>query len=195
MKNLAEWFTDLRKYKSQVLTAEEAGPEIALAPDIPPAPNVIAEAERLIRRYAILPEMAYLPLATWAVATHVPEAFDAFPYIALLSPVKRCGKTRVMEVLELLCARPQRVTTVSPASLFRIMAQVPTLFLDEVEPLRNSRPSEGSQAILAILNAGHRKGATVTRCEPPNWEVRHFPVYGPKMFAAIGGLPGHTGRP
>jgi Protein of unknown function (DUF3631) len=153
-----------------------------------PRSNVIADAEKFIRRFCILPEVAYLPLAVWAVATHVPLAFDAFPYIALLSPVKRCGKTRLLEVLELLCAKPQRVTTVSSASLFRMMEDVPTLLLDEVEALRSNKPSDTTQAVLAILNAGHRRGATVTRCEPPNHEVRHFPVYGPKVFAAIGGL-------
>lgn len=150
--------------------------------------TVIEDAENFIRRFCILPEAAYLPVATWAVATHVPLAFDAFPYIALLSPAKRCGKTRLLEVLELLCAKPQRVTTVSSASLFRMMEDVPTLLLDEVEALRNTKPSDTSQAVLAILNAGYRKGQTVTRCVAPDWKVQHFPVYGPKVFAAIGGL-------
>jgi len=70
-----------------------------------------------------------------------------------------------------------------------MMEEMPTLLMDEVEALGNKRASETAQAVLAILNAGHRKGNTVTRCEPPNWEVRHFKVYGPKAFAAIGGLP------
>jgi hypothetical protein len=70
-----------------------------------------------------------------------------------------------------------------------MMKDSPTLLLDEVEALRNSKPSESAQAILSILNAGHRKGATVTRCVPPDWHVEHFPVYGPKAFAAIGRLP------
>jgi hypothetical protein len=150
--------------------------------------SVIDGVERFIRRFCILPDAAYLPLATWTVATYVPLAFDAIPYVALLSPMKQCGKTRVLEVLELLCAKPQRVTTVSSASLFRMMEDVPTLLLDEVEALGNSKPSDTTQAVLAILNAGHRKGATVTRCVPPDWDVQHFPVYGPKVFAAIGGL-------
>jgi hypothetical protein len=150
---------------------------------------VIEQTEKFIRRFCILPEAAYLPLATWGVATHLSDVYDAFPYLALLSPVKGCGKTRVLEVLELLCAKPLRVTTPSPASLFRMMEDSPTLFLDEVEFLSNTKPSEATQAIIAILNAGHRKGATVPRCEPPNWDVRQFRVYGPKAFAAIGGLP------
>jgi Protein of unknown function (DUF3631) len=171
------------------VTAEEVGPEIAAALDIPPRPNVIAEVERFIRRYAILPEMAYLPLATWTVAAYAPEAFDAFPYIALISPAKRCGKTRVLELLEALIVRAWRGTSPTSAALYRMMAETPTLLLDEVEALRGKQVSEVSQAILAVLNAGHRKGATVPRCDGPNNEVKHFPVYGPKAFAAIGGLP------
>jgi hypothetical protein len=154
-----------------------------------PSPNVIDGSERLIRRFCILPDAAYLPSALWAVATHVPDAFDTFPYIALLSPAKRCGKTRVLEVLELLTSKAWRGTSATSAALFRMMEDVPTLLLDEVEALGNSKPSESAQAVLAVLNAGHRKGATIPRCDGPEHKVRHFPVYGPKAFAAIGTLP------
>ena len=142
------------------------------------------------RRFVILPDAAYLPLATWVLTTYVSQAFDAFPYIALVSPTKRCGKTRVLELLELLCANPWRGTSLTSAALYRMMAGSPTLLLDEVEALRGKQVSEVSQAILAVLNAGHRKGATVPRCDGPRNEVKHFPVFGPKAFAAIGGLPG-----
>ncbi len=155
----------------------------------PIEPGVIASIESFIRRFCILPDTAYLPLALWAAATHLPDAFDAFPYMALLSPAKRCGKTRVLEVLELLTSKAWRGTSATSAALFRMMEDVPTLLLDEVEALGNSKPSESAQAVLAVLNAGHRKGATVPRCDGPNHEVRHFPVYGPKAFAAIGTLP------
>ncbi|MDR3411080.1 MAG: DUF3631 domain-containing protein [Formivibrio sp.] len=151
--------------------------------------DVIDSAENFIRRFSILSGVAYLPLAIWAVATHLPDAFDAFPYIALLSPAKQCGKTRVLEVLELLTSKAWRGTSATSAALFRMMEDVPTLLLDEVEALGSNKPSEGALAVLAVLNAGHRKGATVPRCDGPNHEVRHFPVYGPKAFAAIGSLP------
>jgi hypothetical protein len=151
--------------------------------------EVITGTESFIRRFCILPDAAYLPLATWTAATHLPDAFDAFPYIALLSPAKRCGKTRVLEVLELLTSKARRVTSATSAALFRMMEDVPTLLLDEVEALGNSKPSESAQAVLAVLNAGHRKGATIPRCVPPDFKVRNFPVYGPKAFAAIGTLP------
>ena len=123
------------------------------------------------------------------MATHLPDAFDAFPYIALLSPAKRCGKTRVLELLGLLSANALQVASVSPAALFRMMATCPTLLMDEVEPLKAKNVSESSQAIISILNAGHRRSGIVTRCEPPRNEPKSFPVYGPKAFAAIGNLP------
>ena len=152
--------------------------------------DVIGLVEDFIRRFLILPELAYLPLAVWIVATHLAEVFDVFPYLALNSAVKRCGKTRVLEIQNLLCPRPWFGTSPSCAALFRMMENSPTLLLDEIEALRAKQASDVSQAILAVLNAGHRKGATIPRCDGPKNEVKHFPVFGPKAFACIGDLPG-----
>jgi hypothetical protein len=172
------------------VTAEEVRREIAAELELSEAPNVIRQVEDFIRRYAILPDAAYLPLATLAVATYLADVFDAFPYVAFLSPTKGCGKTRMLELLELMCSKAWRGTFPTAAALYRMMAKIPTLLLDEVEALRGRQVSEVSQAILAVLNAGYRKGATVPRCDGPNHDLKFFPVYGPKVFAAIGGLPG-----
>lgn len=151
--------------------------------------NLVSEVERFLRRFVVLPEAAYLTVSTWIVGTYVAQHFDCFPYLALLSPLKRCGKTRLLEVLEVLVRNPRRGTAPSPAALFRMMSAMPTLFLDEVEALNSRNKSETAQALLAILNAGHRKGATIPRCDGPRHEVKDFSVYGPKVFAAIGRLP------
>jgi hypothetical protein len=119
----------------------------------------------------------------------MPDVFDAFPYLALVSAAKRCGKTLVLGLLEALCAKARRVTFATPAALFRMMADTPTLLLDEVGPLLGKQVSEMSQVILAVLYAGNRKGAPVLRCGGINKEVKEFPVFGPKAYAAVGGLP------
>lgn len=168
------------------VTAEDVGQETAVALNLP---DVVSELEAFFRRFVVMPDAAYLALATWAVATYLPDAFDCFPYVALLSPAKRCGKTRVLELLELVCAGAWRGTSPTAAALYRMMEKIPTLLLDEVEALRGRNVSESNQAILAVLNAGHRKGATVPRCDGPKNELKQFPVYGPKVFAAIGQLP------
>src|SRR5262249_54614804 len=106
-----------------------------------------------------------------------------------VSAAKRCGKTRLAEVLELLVRRPWRGTAPSPAALYRMLEGAPTLLLDETEVFNAKNKSEATQILLAVLNAGHRRGATIPRCDGPTHSVVHFPVYGPKLFAAIGHLP------
>ncbi len=151
---------------------------------------LLREVEEFFRRFVVLPEVCYLPLATWALATHVYEIFQSFGYVALQSPVRGCGKTVVLEVLECFCARPWRVNSITPAVIFRKIAQSrPTLLLDEIEILNGKQKSENTQAIIAILNAGYRAGAVVSRCGGRDHEVFDYQVYGPKVFACIGGMP------
>jgi len=177
------------------ITSADADQEIAASLVHPsdaayPRPNLIDSTEKFIRRFCILPDAAYLPLALWALATHIFEMFHAFGYVALQSPVRGCGKTRVLEVLECVCARPWRVNSVTPAVIFRkIGGSKPTLLLDEIEILAGKQKSENTLAVIAILNAGYRAGAVVPRCEGKDFKIAEFPVYCPKVFACIGGMP------
>jgi hypothetical protein len=92
--------------------------------------------------------------------------------------------------LELLVARPWRGTAPTEAAIFRfIETSQPTLLLDEVESLSGKRMSERDAAVLAILNAGYKKGQTVPRCVGQSHKLQQFHVYGPKAFACIGSLP------
>ena len=159
-------------------------------PKFQPTPSqVLANLEFFIARYVALPRGALLPVALWTVATHIFEQFSAFPYLCITSAVPGCGKTRLLEILELFCARPWRGTTLSPAALFRQVSAVhPTLLLDQAEALSNVK-SESAQALKAILDVGYRQGGSVSRCEPPKFEVRHFDVYSAKALTVIGHLP------
>jgi hypothetical protein len=145
--------------------------------------------ERFLKRYVVLPEAVYLPVVLYAICTHVAEAFDSIGYLAILSPTKGCGKTRLFEVLELFVWKPWRGIAPSVAALFRKMSNGPTLLLDEVEIFNRKEKSETTQTLLAVLNGGYRKGATIPRCDGPNHNVKDFPIYGPKCFATIGRLP------
>jgi hypothetical protein len=166
----------------------EPGPEVPDGP-VPEGDELVKHIEITIRKYVVLPERAYLPVAIWIIATHTSESFESFPYIALLSAAKRSGKTRTEEVLETMVRRPWRGAAPSPAALYRMLETAPTLLCDEIESLNGKNKSETAQILLAVLNVGHRKGATIPRCEPPTWEVKQFVVYGPKVFAAIRRLP------
>jgi hypothetical protein len=176
--------------KFQVPPATSSLNELAASVEAEDPENIISRIEQYARRYCMLPEAAYLPLSIWCLATYLTGCFDSFPYLAILSPMPRCGKTRLLEVVELLSKNAWRGVAPTPASTYRMMETNPTLLLDEVEALKaGNKASETQLALLAILNGGYRKGATAPRCDKGH-NLIHFPVYGPKAFAAIGSLPG-----
>jgi hypothetical protein len=151
---------------------------------------LVADVQTFISKYVILPQQRMaLVLALWAISTHSFDTFDCFPYLTVTSPTKQCGKTRLAEVLELLCAEPLRAANLSEAVLFRLVDdKSPTLIIDEAESLRNKK-SERAQAIVGLLNAGHRKGALSYRCDGPGHAVKKFRVFCPKVVIAIGNVP------
>lgn len=155
-----------------------------------------AELLRAVRcfvaRFSVLPgaaEAAAIDLFvfhTWAIG-----GAHATPYLVVVSPERRTGKTRLMEVLRLLTRCPWHTTSTTEAALFRKIDQdSPTLLLDEIDAVFGSN-SERTEPLRAILNAGNRRGATATRVVPPKMEVRDFTVFCPKVLAGIdtGRLP------
>lgn len=151
-------------------------------------PDLIRDAERFISRFLSLPPDTLLPVTLWALCTHMCEAFDAFPYLAILSPTKGCGKTRLTEVITMLVQNPVMTVGISEAALFRLVAkEKPTLILDEAEFL--VQKSDRAESIRALLNSGNRKGASVPRCAPNTHEIQKFSIYCPKVICGIGGCP------
>jgi hypothetical protein len=51
--------------------------------------QMVADIEQFIRRFVVLPEAAYLPMAIWIIGTYAAQCFECYPYIALLSPASR----------------------------------------------------------------------------------------------------------
>ena len=129
--------------------------------------------------------------ALWTINTWVFDAFDTTPYLLLDSPMPQCGKTTVLRLLEAVVREPRQATATTEAALFRLIeAFTPTLLVDEAEMLMGN--GDRAEAVRAIANAGYKRGASVPRCtgEGAAVQVRDFPVFCPKAFAAIGGLRG-----
>jgi uncharacterized protein DUF3631 len=145
---------------------------------------LLHEIENFVSRFVVLPPDALLPLALWIIGTYIFDAFEAFPYLVLLSPEKGCGKTRTTEVIEQLAANPVRAVSASEAAIFRMIELLaPTLVFDEAEML--SGTGDRAEAVRALLNAGNRSGAKVPRCVGQAHEIRMFSVYCPKLICAI----------
>ena len=154
-----------------------------------PRPLVAALLE-LLERYVVMTAEQRLVVALWIIHTHLIEALDQTPYLTVTSPVRQCGKSRLLELLELLVPRPWPAVTPSEAVVYRtVHARMPTLLLDEVDAIFAPKNADRYEGLRAILNAGHRRGATVPRCIGTSSTPQDFNVYCAKVLAGIGVLP------
>jgi len=159
-----------------------------------PLPNLLGEIEAIVRRYVMIPADALTAVVLWIAHTYVLDAFDVTPYLNVTSSAKRCGKSRLLEVLESLVRGAWLVIRPSEAVLFRkIGRDQPTLLLDEVDAIFKDR-STGTEGLRALLNAGNRRGVTVPRCVGDQQELVDFPVFCPKVLAGIGSAVPDTVR-
>src|SRR5262249_29244932 len=72
----------------------------------------------------------------WIVHTHLMDLWESTPRLAFLSPEPGSGKTRALEVTELLVPRPVEAVNVTPAYLFRKVGSSegrPTVLYDEID--------------------------------------------------------------
>jgi hypothetical protein len=74
-------------------------------------------------------------LALWAAHTHAIEAAETTPYLHITSPDVESGKTRTLEALDLIVAKPAPILDPSAASLYRGIdsGEIVTLLIDEVD--------------------------------------------------------------
>src|SRR4029077_18577129 len=118
-------------------------------------------------RFVVLSDAQADAVTLWAAHTHVSDAFGCTPYLAISSPEKRSGKTRLLEVLELLVHEPLPTANISDAALFRAISELgPTLLLDEVDAIFGPKARD-REDLRGMLNAGYRRGAVARRMGGP----------------------------
>jgi hypothetical protein len=142
----------------------------------------IAEA---IGRYVIMPEHARHAAALWVAHTYLLDCFSITPRLAVRSPMKRCGKTTLLDVISRLVLRPLPTGSVTAAALFRVVEGYrPTLLVDEADTFLAE-----ADELRGTLNSGHRRGGQVVRTVGDDHEPRAFSTFAPVAIAIIGNLP------
>jgi uncharacterized protein DUF3631 len=152
---------------------------------------LLGEIGALLRRFVVMSPAQARVVALWVLHTHLIEASEATPYLAITSAEKRSGKTRLLEVLELLVARPWFTGRTTAAVLPRkIDSDSPTLLLDESDAAF-AGDKEYAEALRGVLNSGHRRGGKTTVCvgQGANISFKDFSTFCPKAIAGIGKLP------
>src|SRR5262249_28779596 len=89
---------------------------------------------QIFRRYIVLPKGADIALALWVLHAWTYHAGDISPFMVLVSPTRRCGKTSVLILLQYLTPRSELASNISAAALFRyIEKEHPTLLIDAAD--------------------------------------------------------------
>ena len=172
---------------------EEAVP--APAPESPPEPIVghelLDEIVAFLLRFLVLQKHQPEAIALWVAHSYVFMLMDTTPYLDVHSAAKRSGKSRLLEVLELLVSNPWSTAGVTPAALSRkVDRERPTLLLDEADATFKA-DKELAQAVRGILNSGYRITGKRTVCEGQGASIDYVDLstYCPKALAGIGHLP------
>lgn len=152
--------------------------------------NALTETEELLRKLIVLKlDAHYWALTLWIAFCYSIPQFDHAPRLCFWSPEKRCGKSLALEVVSHLLPNPLMTSSISSASLFRILDRdnSKVILIDESDTVfgRNG-DKEKAEALRQLLNASFKRGQSVIRCEPPKYEPREFKIFAPIALAGIG---------
>jgi hypothetical protein len=155
--------------------------------------ELLDEMHSALTSYVVLPSAASGDAVTlWIAATHCLPAFQHAPRLAIVSPEKRCGKSRLLDIIAGTCHEPLMTINATVAAVFRSIGgdKPPTLLVDEADTLFGSKKvAENNEELRALLNAGHQRGRPARRCVGPQQIPTDFPTFTMCALAGIGQLP------
>jgi hypothetical protein len=148
---------------SVLATEWKETPGQAKSAQMPPVElaRVLDSISEFLQRYVVFSSPAQPnAIALWVAHTWALDAFDYTPYLRVDSPEKQCGKSRVLDCLELITPKAWRTISPSEAVLFReIDRDRPTLLLDETDTLFCNGKDDRAESLRALLNAGFERKA------------------------------------
>lgn len=152
---------------------------------------VLLDAVRsAIVRYVVLPTPEAADAVTlWIAATHAQPAWAHAPRLVIRAPEKRCGKSRLLDVVEATSHAPLITVNASPAAVYRsITADPPTMLVDEADTIFGPK-AEGNEDLRGLLNAGHQRNRPAVRYDAAANRVEHIPTFAMAALAGIGAMP------
>jgi len=136
---------------------------------------------------------AEVAVTLWALHTWVLECFEVTPRLAFISVERSSGKTRALEILEVICYEGNLMVNFSTSWLFRTIdskngEQVPTMLFDEADNYFYGKLDHTQRDILSFLNVGYKRGGKVGRTEKSDKGQMSPETYGSFCPLAIGSI-------
>jgi hypothetical protein len=154
--------------------------------------KLLAELRTAFTRYVLFPSPQAADAVTlWTAATHAQPAWEHAPRLAVVSPLKRCGKSRLLDVVAEACHAPLITINATIAAVVRsIGADPPTLLVDEADTLWGTRKqADANEDLRGLLNAGHQRNRPMLRWDVTSRTAEQLDTFAMALLAAIGELP------
>ncbi|WP_083459957.1 DUF3631 domain-containing protein [Jiangella muralis] len=155
--------------------------------------ELLDDVRTAITRYCILPTPETVDATVlWVATTHCLPAFEYAPRLVIRSAEKRSGKSRLLEVVDVLAHSPLRVVNASVSYIFRSLGgeHPPTLLIDEADTIFGTKvKAEQNEDLRGLLNAGFQRGLNYGRTVGPSHIPTEFEVFAMAALAGIGRMP------
>jgi hypothetical protein len=190
----AEQIDELRARAEKIANASPNGAHPGSGAGVDGA-ALLDDVRVAVTRYVAFPSLAAAFAVTlWIGATHAQTAWEHATRLIAKSPLRGCGKTRLLEVAGALVHNPLLTANVSVAALVRSISDddPPTIFLDEGDTIfakRRGERSESAEDLRGIINAGHSRGWPYIRWNASTRQTEQCPTFAMAAIAAIGDLP------
>jgi hypothetical protein len=143
-----------------------------------------------LTRFVILPNPHTTDaVVLWIAATHAQPAWAHAPRMVIRGPQKRCGKSRLLDVVEATCREPFISVNASSAAVYRsISNDPPTMLVDEADTIFGPK-ADGNEDLRGLLNAGHQRNRPAKRYDAAANRVESIPTFAMAALAGIGAMP------
>jgi Protein of unknown function (DUF3631) len=157
----------------------------AAAPTEDDIPDLLGLILRLIEDHISTTAEERLAIALWILHCWVFDRFAVTPRLTLISPVRGCGKTITLSLIELLIPEGNRTDNTTAAAIYYALdrRQRTVLLVDEADGLDLYR----NNVLRSLFNSGHRRGGSINRFV--GGRPQRYRTFAPLGVAAIGMLP------
>src|SRR5712691_6540723 len=164
------------------------------APAAPAADGalILGQLHAILTRYVILPSAeAAVAVALWIAATHAQASWAHAPRLVIRAPEKRCGKSRLLDIVEGTCHAPLITVNASPAAVYRAIGSdvPPTLLVDEADTIFCGKNADANEDLKGLLNAGHQRNRPAIRWDSGARRLETIPTFAMAALAGIGAMP------
>jgi putative DNA primase/helicase len=157
---------------------------------IEPWPDPVDGADLLqqifgtFERFVSVHDRGFITVTIWTLLPYVHEEFHKLPVLRIKSPQKRCGKSTLLDVLELLVIKPLLTVSITPPTLYRLIERFhPTVLVDEAEKF-----GKEDDELRCIVNGGYERNRPAWRTNKETMEPESFCTFGCKVLASIRSL-------